>query len=75
MNVSDDDGGDSRVDHLESRLAFLEHTVDVLSGELESQQKDNRMLHKKIEGLQEQLESVQRDTGVDGSQDEPPPHY
>jgi uncharacterized coiled-coil protein SlyX len=60
---------------LESRLAFLEHTVDVLSGELEAQQNETRVLRKTIEGLREQLDSLQRDTGIDSHHDEPPPHY
>jgi len=60
---------------LESKLSFLEHTVEVLSSELETQQIETRQLRKKIEGLQEQLGSLHRDTGVNEQQDEPPPHY
>ncbi len=64
-----------RIDQLESKLTFLEHTVEVLAGELEAQQAETRRLHKHIEALREQLGSLQRDTGISASQDEPPPHY
>ena len=79
MNRSDDSTDEQR-DHdrmtqLESRLAFLEHTVDVLGGELEAQQNESRALRKALGGLQEQLEGLQRDTGIDDAQNDPPPHY
>jgi uncharacterized coiled-coil protein SlyX len=75
MSISADEPGDDRMTQLESKLSFLEHTVEVLSGELEAQQNETRQLNKKIEGLQEQIGSLHRDTGVSGQQDEPPPHY
>ena len=70
-----DNGHDDRLDRLESRLTFLEHTVDVLAGELEAQQGHTHRLQKTLEGLREQLGSLQRDTGISDSPDEPPPHY
>ena len=60
---------------LETKLTYLEHTVEVLAGELEAQQTETRRLHMKLKGLQEQLDSQQRDTGIDDSADQPPPHY
>jgi SlyX. len=60
---------------LESKLSFLEQTVEVLSSELETQQNETRQLRKRIEGLQEQLGSLHRDTGISEQQDDPPPHY
>jgi SlyX protein len=66
---------DDRLAQLESKLAFLEHTVEVLSSELETQQSETRMLLKKLQGLQEHLESLGRDAGIGDSPDEPPPHY
>jgi SlyX protein len=75
MSISADEPGDDRMTQLESKLSFLEHTVEVLSGELETQQTETRQLNKKIEGLQEQLGSLQRDPGVSEHQHEPPPHY
>jgi len=75
MSTSGDDQGDDRLTQLESKLSFLEHTVEVLSSELETQQIETRQLNKKIAGLQEQLGSLHRDTGVSEQQDEPPPHY
>jgi SlyX protein len=64
-----------RLEPLESRLAFLEHTVDVLSSEVQAQQRETRMLTSQLEGLREKLESLQHDAGSDHPQDEPPPHY
>lgn len=72
---SPDHPDDDRLAQLESKLAFLEHTVEVLSSELETQQSETRMLLKKLQGLQEHLESLGRDTGIGDSPDEPPPHY
>ncbi|NKI34008.1 SlyX family protein [Wenzhouxiangella sp. XN79A] len=69
------EGRDDRLAQLESKLTFLEHTVDVLSGELEAQQGHTRRLQKTLEGLREQLGSLQRDTGISDQPDEPPPHY
>lgn len=66
---------DDRLEQLESRLTYLEHTVDVLAGELEAQQAETRRLYKNMEALREQLGSLQRDTGINDSTDEPPPHY
>src|SRR6056297_2777859 len=74
-NNRDESGDDNRITQLESRLAFLENTIDVLAGELEAQQGETRMLHKKLVGLHQQLESQQRDTGIGDQPDEPPPHY
>lgn len=79
MSGSDDSGSDSHgaegLAQLESKLTYLEHTVDVLASELEAQQRETRILHQKLRGLQEQLDSQQRDTGIDDSGDQPPPHY
>lgn len=70
MNASED-----RMAQLESKFAFLEHSVDVLAGEVEAQQNETRMLRKKLDELLEQFDSLQRDTGIDAPQDERPPHY
>ncbi|MEN1728444.1 MAG: SlyX family protein [Pseudomonadota bacterium] len=75
MSASDDQNNNDRLEQLESKLAFLEHTVDVLSGELEAQQNETGSLHKKLNELQEQIESLQRDTGIGDGHDEIPPHY
>lgn len=68
-------GVDDRIAQLETKLTYLEHTVEVLAGELEAQQRETRRMHQKLTGLQEQLDSQQRDTGIDDSADQPPPHY
>lgn len=74
MSVSEDPAGE-HIAQLESKLTYLEHTVEVLAGELEAQQNETRMLHMKLRGVQEQLESMGRDTGIVGPHDDPPPHY
>lgn len=75
VNDSVGNDGNERLAPLESKLAFLEHTVDVLAGELEAQQKETRRLHRLLERLQQQLESLQSDTTIDDQHDERPPHY
>ncbi|AKS41751.1 SlyX family protein [Wenzhouxiangella marina] len=75
MTSHDDPEHADRMAQLESKLAFLEHTVDVLAGELESQQNEARILHRKLDALHRQLESLQDETGIEGQADERPPHY
>ncbi|MEE4330123.1 MAG: SlyX family protein [Wenzhouxiangella sp.] len=75
MSVSNDHPDEDRMAQLEAKLAYLEHTVDLLAGELEAQQGETRRLHKKLSGMRDQLESLQRDTGINDQRDEPPPHY
>lgn len=64
-----------RLEQVESRLAFLEHSIDAIAGEVEAQQSEMRRLSKLLQGLEDQLDSLRRETGADPSQDEPPPHY
>lgn len=77
-NSTDENSGRNGAEgiaQLETKLTYLEHTVEVLAGELEAQQRETRRMHQKLTGLQEQLDSQQRDTGIDESNDQPPPHY
>lgn len=64
-----------RLAELESKLAFLEHTVDGLAEELGTQQSETGMLIKQLEELRRQLENVSKDSGISGEHDERPPHY
>jgi uncharacterized coiled-coil protein SlyX len=60
---------------LESKLAYLERTVEVLADELQAQQSETRLLRTKLAAMQEQLTSLKRDSGVSDLPDQPPPHY
>lgn len=64
-----------RLEELESKLAFLEHTVDGLAEELGTQQSETGMLIKQLEELRRQLENNSSDPGINGQHDERPPHY
>lgn len=75
MTSYDSHADEARIANLESKLAFLEHTVDSLADELGAQQSETRMLLKQLEELRRQLESVQNDPGISGQHDERPPHY
>jgi len=78
MSISDDHDADQhngRLAQLESKLTFLEHTGEILAGAPEAQQSATQILNRTPEGLQEQLGSLQRDTGISDRPDEPPPHY
>ena len=67
----------SRIDELESRLAFLDDTVEQLNDVIARQDHDIRLMQQRLSELLTRLD----DTGSAGAeagaapQDEIPPHY
>ncbi|MEC8444070.1 MAG: SlyX family protein [Pseudomonadota bacterium] len=71
------EGTDARIEALESRIAFLEHNVDSLTGELTELTREFLMAKEALQLLYRKLENVQSgDHGIARPEDEPPPpHY
>ena len=65
---------DSRIE-LESKLAMLEHTVDVLSGELAAQQNRIDILQANFESLAQQLKGQRSGGDSIEPPDTRPPHW
>lgn len=65
---------ENRINELESRLAFMEVTINELNEVITGQQQHMELMHKLLERLKEQLEDLASDRKTDLS-DEPPPHY
>ncbi len=65
---------EDRINELESRLAFMEVTINELNEVITGQQQHMELMHKLLEELREQLEDLASDRKPDSS-DEPPPHY
>lgn len=61
---------------LETKVAYLEDTVEQLSDELAAMQKQNALNTDALKYLHRQLESMSNDKGGATMQNEPPPpHY
>jgi SlyX protein len=62
-----------RIDHLETRLAFQDETVETLNKAITEQWLKIDMLTRQLETLRERLELAE--ARVPGAANEPPPHY
>ena len=68
---------ESRIEHLETQVAYQEHTIDKLQEMLNHQQIQMHDLEKKVLFLRDQLKANLTD-GTAAShqgQEPPPPHY
>jgi SlyX protein len=67
---------EERLSALESKLAFLEDTVDTLNNEMTEQGKRLESLRLLCQQIVEQQKSLADGAGDQGgAADEPPPHY
>jgi SlyX protein len=66
-----------RFDELESRLAFLDHTVEELNKVVSRQDEDIRRLQARLSEMTNKLDDLSGAVaeGEPGSQHEVPPHY
>ncbi len=75
MEHSHDAPTAERLTELESRLAYLERTVEQLNDVLiEVRNEQDRLQRENLE-LRAQLEKVEAGASPDGSSEPPPPHY
>ena len=66
---------ETRIDDLESKLAFQEHTIQELNDVVTTQQTELMLFKQKLRQLQSQLESQSSSGMADSNQEPPPPHY
>jgi len=77
MTSQPDQNSDVRITELETRIAFLEDTVDTLNKELATISADFRVAREALKMLYAKLEQIQGGhDGIRNPADEPPPpHY
>jgi SlyX protein len=66
---------EDRLEKIESKVAFLENTVDDLSKTIYEQQKQIGQLHAVITSLVTHVRNLSDSVGERGAPDEKPPHY
>ncbi|GAA5215425.1 SlyX family protein [Corallincola platygyrae] len=66
---------DSRIDELESKLAFQEDTINQLNTVIAEQDASIRLLQRQMALLAEKFKSVQGSQIASESEETPPPHY
>ncbi len=66
---------EQRLDELETRLSFQDHTVHQLNDALTDQQRQIDRLHAEIDTLRQRIESVSAAMPTQAGEDEVPPHY
>ena len=75
--MSDDSDTVERVTDLESRLVFLEDTIETLNSELSELSREFRLAKQALQHMYKRMEHMQPDdSGIANPADEPPPpHY
>ncbi len=66
---------EQRLDELETRLSFQDHTVHQLNDVLTDQQRQIDQLHALVDTLRQRLEAVSAALPAQAPADEVPPHY
>jgi len=64
-----------RIDHLESRLAFQDHTIEQLNQELTQQQRQLEKLRLQLDLLVNRMREMQVSQVASQAEETPPPHY
>lgn len=77
MPSEDSNKNSLRITEMETRITFLEDTVDTLNGELAELSSEFRMVKEAIQLMYRKFEQAQSDnSGISNPADEPPPpHY
>jgi len=65
----------SRLDNVESRLAYQERMIEDLNQTLTAQWKDIERLRRDIARLSERLASAEAPSWTDPGEEPPPPHW
>jgi SlyX protein len=66
---------DQSIEHIETKIAYLEHAVGELSDVVFRQQKEMQALKEQIEQLRDRLEAAQAQGSPADPALERPPHY
>ena len=74
MPPEDSSKNSLRITEMETRIAFLEDTVDTLNNELSALSREFRISKEALQLVYRKLEQVQSgDSGISNPADEPPP--
>ena len=65
----------ARVEYLETRIAFQDHTIEQLSLELATQQKQQEKLRLQLDAVIAKLREGGSSQIASQSEETPPPHY
>ncbi|WP_421132905.1 SlyX family protein [Alteromonas sp. A079] len=63
------------IEELQTKVAFQEHTIDVLNEALSSQQKQLDEIAFKVRHVVERVQSIEPSNIAKQSEEAPPPHY
>lgn len=63
------------IEELQTKVAFQEHTIDVLNEALASQQRQMDELSYKLRHVIDRVKSIQPSNIAKQSEETPPPHY
>lgn len=66
---------ESRIEELESRIAFQDHTISELNEVIVHQQKQLDQLSREIHGLKDRFQAIASSNIRHESEETPPPHY
>lgn len=77
MPLEDSTNNSLRITEMETRIAFLEDTIETLNQELSELSREFRISKEALQLVYRKLEQVQSDgSGISNPADEPPPpHY
>jgi SlyX protein len=66
---------DEAVEHIQSKIAFLEHAFSELSDVVFRQDKEIQLLQGQLKAFRERLEGMPREEPARTAEQERPPHY
>lgn len=66
---------DQQIEQLETKIAFQEHTIELLNEALTSQQQQLEKAQYQIAYLLDKVKSMQGSNLASDAQETPPPHY
>jgi SlyX protein len=66
---------DSRLEALETRIAYQDEVIEDLNKTITTQWKEIDRLAREVAALAERVAQAEQGTGADPSDEPPPPHY
>lgn len=66
---------EQRLDELESKIAFQEHTIELLNDEISELTQRMLLMQRQIELLAQRVKSQKTSVVASESEETPPPHY
>ena len=66
---------ETRIEALETKVAYQEHTIEELNGTLTEQWKQIDLLAKQVQRLSDRIKSFEDNAPSSAADEPPPPHY